>query len=279
MLHLIGQTKLSLLLVVLLHFSLFENHVIEVAVAAAAAAAACHACHHHSLLEGIGGSFASTHRKASAADAVSSMVVAARRGGGGAILFASNNGRPPPSLIMAVTAVSRLLEKRPVLVLGMSLLAHRYVSHQIYRREGRRKRRRMTTMIMAPTLSHYPRRLALSLLLHSDTDENPTIAGDNDDIETDNDTDDGAETSADRITTSAMVASIGFYKKFISPLLPPACRFVPTCSQYGVQAIEKYGPTKGGILTAWRIMRCSPFGGKGYDPPKWPPVFYTYSSY
>ena len=79
--------------------------------------------------------------------------------------------------------------------------------------------------------------------------------------------------------SSAMIASIGFYKNWISPILPPACRFVPTCSQYGVAAISKYGPTKGAILTAWRILRCSPLGGKGYDPPRWPPVAYTYSSY
>jgi putative membrane protein insertion efficiency factor len=79
--------------------------------------------------------------------------------------------------------------------------------------------------------------------------------------------------------SSAMVATIGVYKNFISPLLPPACRFLPTCSQYGVQAIEEFGPSKGAILTAWRLLRCSPFGGKGYDPPKWPPVFYTYGSY
>ncbi len=79
--------------------------------------------------------------------------------------------------------------------------------------------------------------------------------------------------------SSAMVGTIGFYKNFISPLLPPACRFLPTCSQYGVQAIEQFGPEKGVVLTAWRILRCSPFGGKGYDPPKWPPVAYTYGSY
>ena len=83
----------------------------------------------------------------------------------------------------------------------------------------------------------------------------------------------------DKPVTDAMVSAIGVYKNFISPLLPPACRFVPTCSQYGVQAIEEFGPTKGAVLTAWRILRCSPLGGKGYDPPKWPPVSYTYSSY
>jgi hypothetical protein len=78
--------------------------------------------------------------------------------------------------------------------------------------------------------------------------------------------------------SSAMIATIGVYKNFISPLLPPACRFVPTCSQYGVQAIKEFGPSKGVILTSWRLLRCTPFGGKGYDPPKWPPVSYTYSS-
>jgi uncharacterized protein len=79
--------------------------------------------------------------------------------------------------------------------------------------------------------------------------------------------------------SAVMIGAIGLYKNFISPLLPPACRFVPTCSQYGVQAISEYGPTKGVILTSWRLLRCSPFGGRGYDPPKWPPVKFTYSSY
>lgn len=79
--------------------------------------------------------------------------------------------------------------------------------------------------------------------------------------------------------SSAAIGAIRFYKGFISPLLPPACRFWPTCSQYGVQAIQEYGPNKGVILIAWRLLRCSPFGGKGYDPPKWPPVPFNYASY
>lgn len=96
--------------------------------------------------------------------------------------------------------------------------------------------------------------------------------------------DDGFDDDADAEespipVTAAMVGAIGFYKRFISPLLPPACRFVPTCSQYGVQAIQEFGPTKGALLTAWRLMRCTPFGGKGYDPPQWPPVPYNYGSY
>ena len=79
--------------------------------------------------------------------------------------------------------------------------------------------------------------------------------------------------------SGSMTAAIGIYKGWISPLLPPACRFLPTCSQYGVQAIQEFGPTRGALLTAWRLLRCSPLGGKGYDPPRWPPVAYTYSSY
>lgn len=46
------------------------------------------------------------------------------------------------------------------------------------------------------------------------------------------------------------------------------CRFLPTCSDYGIQAIEKYGPIKGGLKTAWRIIRCNPFNKGGYDPLK-----------
>lgn len=68
-----------------------------------------------------------------------------------------------------------------------------------------------------------------------------------------------------------MLSAIKFYRKALSPLMPPNCRFLPTCSSYGLEAIETYGPWKGGILTAWRILRCNPFGGRGYDPPKWPP--------
>ncbi len=88
-----------------------------------------------------------------------------------------------------------------------------------------------------------------------------------------------SDKSRKNMTSTAMISVLGVYKNFISPLLPPACRFVPTCSQYGVQAIERFGPEKGVILIAWRLLRCSPIGGKGYDPPKWPPVPFTYSSY
>ena len=64
-----------------------------------------------------------------------------------------------------------------------------------------------------------------------------------------------------------LLALIRFYRKCISPYTPPSCRFVPTCSQYGLEAIEKYGALKGGWLTARRICRCHPFyKGDWYDP-------------
>lgn len=71
-----------------------------------------------------------------------------------------------------------------------------------------------------------------------------------------------------------MLNSILWYKSTLSPILPPRCRFLPTCSSYGIESIEKYGPWKGGILTIWRIFRCNPLGGSGYDPPIWPPPDY-----
>jgi putative membrane protein insertion efficiency factor len=56
------------------------------------------------------------------------------------------------------------------------------------------------------------------------------------------------------------------YQQLISPLLPSSCRFVPTCSAYGIEAIKKYGPFKGGWLTLKRILSCHPWGKSGYDP-------------
>ena len=59
---------------------------------------------------------------------------------------------------------------------------------------------------------------------------------------------------------------IRLYQRFVSPALPPSCRFVPTCSEYGYEAIAKYGIIKGGRLAVWRVLRCNPFGRGGYDP-------------
>jgi putative membrane protein insertion efficiency factor len=59
---------------------------------------------------------------------------------------------------------------------------------------------------------------------------------------------------------------IRFYRACISPLTPSSCRFTPTCSEYALLAIQKYGPLKGGWLAIKRICRCHPWGGYGYDP-------------
>ena len=61
-------------------------------------------------------------------------------------------------------------------------------------------------------------------------------------------------------------AIISIYQKAISPLLPPRCRYTPTCSAYGLEAITKYGPWKGGELTLKRILTCHPWGGHGGNP-------------
>ncbi len=64
------------------------------------------------------------------------------------------------------------------------------------------------------------------------------------------------------------IALIKFYRKHISPGLPDACRFTPTCSEYALQAYEKYNFFKATGLTIWRILRCNPFSRGGYDPLK-----------
>ena len=63
-----------------------------------------------------------------------------------------------------------------------------------------------------------------------------------------------------------MLGLIRFYRYAISPLIPPRCRYTPTCSQYALEAIQKYGAVKGGWLAAKRIARCHPWGGHGHDP-------------
>jgi uncharacterized protein len=65
---------------------------------------------------------------------------------------------------------------------------------------------------------------------------------------------------------SFLLGLIRFYQRGISPFTLPSCRYVPTCSQYAVEAIERHGALRGGWLAARRIGRCHPFGGKGHDP-------------
>ncbi|MBK7888558.1 MAG: membrane protein insertion efficiency factor YidD [Bacteroidetes bacterium] len=69
-----------------------------------------------------------------------------------------------------------------------------------------------------------------------------------------------------KLLSKFMIALISLYKNAISPYLGAACRYNPTCSQYGIEAIQKHGPFKGGWLTLKRILSCNPWGGHGYDP-------------
>ncbi|MBQ3059060.1 MAG: membrane protein insertion efficiency factor YidD [Desulfovibrio sp.] len=65
---------------------------------------------------------------------------------------------------------------------------------------------------------------------------------------------------------SLCVLPVRIYQRCVSPLLPPACRFYPTCSAYAIEAIMSHGIFRGGWLTLCRLVRCHPWGGSGYDP-------------
>jgi putative membrane protein insertion efficiency factor len=62
------------------------------------------------------------------------------------------------------------------------------------------------------------------------------------------------------------LAPIRFYQRFVSPALPRRCKYLPTCSDYAVQAIKAYGVWRGTVLAGWRLLRCNPFSHGGYDP-------------
>ncbi|MBR0280075.1 MAG: membrane protein insertion efficiency factor YidD [Oscillibacter sp.] len=64
----------------------------------------------------------------------------------------------------------------------------------------------------------------------------------------------------------ALISCVRFYQRNISPCFPPCCNYVPTCSQYALEALEKYGAAKGAALAAKRFLRCHPFHKGGYDP-------------
>ena len=66
---------------------------------------------------------------------------------------------------------------------------------------------------------------------------------------------------------SLLIVPVKGYQWFIRPLLPPLCRFEPSCSNYFILAVRKHGPVVGPLKGAWRICRCNPWGGSGFDPP------------
>lgn len=63
-----------------------------------------------------------------------------------------------------------------------------------------------------------------------------------------------------------MLAFLRFYKSQVSPLLPDACRYTPTCSEYAMEAVEQFGPFRGTLMSARRVLSCNPFSRGGYDP-------------
>jgi uncharacterized protein len=69
-----------------------------------------------------------------------------------------------------------------------------------------------------------------------------------------------------RVGDTAGLAMIRFYQRWISPYIPPSCRFFPSCSEYAAQAVTRYGVFRGGWLAVRRLLRCHPFHPGGYDP-------------
>jgi len=66
----------------------------------------------------------------------------------------------------------------------------------------------------------------------------------------------------------ALVSTLRFYKRFVSPGLPRSCKYYPSCSEYAIDALEAHGAVKGLLLAVWRVLRCNPFAKGGYDPVK-----------
>lgn len=72
-----------------------------------------------------------------------------------------------------------------------------------------------------------------------------------------------------RLPRRLLIGLVRAYQLVLSPHLPKSCRFTPSCSEYAVEAFERYGALKGFVLSVWRVLRCNPLGGHGYDPPRW----------
>jgi putative membrane protein insertion efficiency factor len=70
----------------------------------------------------------------------------------------------------------------------------------------------------------------------------------------------------ERAAQSVLLAPIAAYQRVISPALPRRCKYEPTCSRYGVQAVREYGILRGLVLATWRLLRCNPWSHGGYDP-------------
>jgi putative membrane protein insertion efficiency factor len=165
-------------------------------------------------------------------------------------------------------------------------------SHKI-RAPARARRRASSTPALAclkcVTSSSTQRRRLVSVSIRSSSDKAPAAetAEKVEKVETAEESSTGRETVDRRADSASQVdefddksetlpvkialSMLQFYKTGISPLMQPSCRFQPTCSSYAVDAYTRYGVTKGTIMTAWRLFRCTPWGDRGYDPAVWPP--------
>ena len=76
----------------------------------------------------------------------------------------------------------------------------------------------------------------------------------------------GLNSGMNAAAKTLMLQVLRGYKWLISPLFPPACRYVPTCSEYAMEAVERYGAIRGSLFAGWRLLRCHPFAHGGYDP-------------
>lgn len=72
-----------------------------------------------------------------------------------------------------------------------------------------------------------------------------------------------------RLPRRLLAGLVRGYQLVVSPYVPSSCRYTPTCSRYAIQALHRYGAVKGTVLAVWRVLRCNPWGGHGYDPPRW----------
>jgi putative membrane protein insertion efficiency factor len=75
------------------------------------------------------------------------------------------------------------------------------------------------------------------------------------------------------LAVAALTTPIRLYQRFISPLFPRRCKYEPTCSAYAVDAVRSFGPLRGTVLAAWRLLRCNPFSHGGHDPVRSQRVF------
>ncbi|KAF3676699.1 protein isoform X1 [Capsicum chacoense] len=115
-------------------------------------------------------------------------------------------------------------------------------------------KQQQSNLLFFPLRKKYRQQQSRSLCIISGSDSNDNNSQDDE---------------VDNLGVKAALSMLKFYKREISPVLPKSCRYIPTCSEYSMIAYKKYGVVKGTVLTAWRLCRCNPLGGSGFDPPRW----------